>query len=261
MAGVFLKYNVQAELEYPLHLISWLISNPMQFFFGIITVQVVIANFSDLGGWGFEQIAFLFGLGIISHGLSIVLFIQTWGMGYHVTQGTFDLMLTRPLNVFFQFCFLYLNFIGITDLIPGVIIFIYGCSAVKFDFTLINTLKLAITIIGATALRGGLYTMAGACAFWLKRSGGLIGMTNALLDYSMKYPFTIFPRAVQVVFTFILPISFICYYPAAEFLGKPTGFNIPWSYSVWTLIIGIAVYLIGMSVFNIGLRRYESAGS
>ncbi len=261
MIGVYFKYNVQAELEYPLHLIAWFISNPLQVLFGIITVNVVVSNFSSLAGWDFPQIAFLYGLGVISHGLSILLFIQTWGMDYFVTEGWFDLLMTRPLNVYFQFCFLLLNFIGFTDLLPGVVVFIYGCAAVHFDFNLLNTLKLIATIIGATLIRGGMFTITSSLAFWIKRSGRLIQVQLSIVDFTQKYPMSIYPRAMQLFFTIIIPFGFICFYPAAEFLDKTSSFSIPGSLSLWTLGIGIAVYLIGMALFNLGLRRYESAGS
>jgi ABC-2 type transport system permease protein len=42
-----------------------------------------------------------------------------------VTQGELDRFIVRPLGIFFQFCFDKFNFIGFTDLIPGLCIFIW----------------------------------------------------------------------------------------------------------------------------------------
>ena len=194
MAKYFLKINIQCGLEYPAYLISWLISNPLQFFFGIITVKVVINNFHALEGWSFEQIAFLYGLGIISHGLSVVFFIQTWYMDYMITDGEFDRLMVRPLNVFFQFCFINFNFIGITDMLPGMVIFVYGCIASGFPFTLMNIIKVLIVIIGATLLRGAIYSISGSLAFWTKVGHFNLHISDPLYIYN-PVPYQYFPQA------------------------------------------------------------------
>lgn len=261
MGLTFFKINVRAGLEYPAYLIGWLISNPLQFIFGLITIKVVISQFQPLGGWEFGQVVFLYGLGVMSHGLSVVFFIQTWYMDYSVTQGDFDRMLVRPLNVFFQFCFDYFNFIGITDLIPGTIIFIYGCVSSGFSITFINLLKLLLVISGATVLRGGIYLITGSLSFWIQRTHQIIDVHLRLFDYTMRYPMNIYPQIIQSIFTFVLPIGFICFYPAGELLSIDTGFTLPGSFCVWTFAVGIGVFILGNILFNMGLSRYESAGS
>lgn len=261
MANLFLKLNIQRGLEYPTYLIAWLISNPLQFLFGVISIQVVTRQFHSIEGWSFEQILFLYGLGIISHGISIVLFIQTWYMDHLITEGGFDRMLIRPLNVFFQFCFMDFNFIGFTDMIPGIIIFVYGCVSSGFSFTLINTGKIVLILIGATALRGGIYIICGSLAFWIKRSRPLVQINLTLFGYAIQYPLSIFPKAIQGIFTFVFPLGFISFYPSSEFFNINTGFKLIGSLSAWTFVIGIVFYLLSMKLFKRGLGRYESSGS
>lgn len=261
MARVFSKINIQCGLEYPAYLISWMLSNPLQFLFGIVSVKVVIDQFHALEGWSFEQILFLYGLGIISHALSVIFFVQTWNMDYMITSGEFDRMLVRPLNVFFQFCFININFIGFTDLIPGIIIFVYGCIASGFSASFINIIKVLLVIIGATALRAGIYTISGSIAFWTKRSRALVDIHLKLFDYTTQYPMSIFPKIIQGVFTFVFPLGFISYYPSSEMFGINTGLSYIGSLCVWAFAIGIGFYILSMQVFRIGLRRYESSGS
>jgi ABC-2 type transport system permease protein len=261
LAKTFLQINIQCGLEYPAYLISWLICNPLQFIFGIITINVVVEQFHPLEGWNTAQIIFLYGLGIISHGISIVLFIQTWYMDYMITNGEFDRLLVRPLNVFFQFCFIDFNFIGLTDLIPGFIIFIYGCIASHFPFTVINIIKLLLVIIGAAALRGGIYTMSGSLAFWTKRSGSLTSIHLSLFKYTTQYPMNIYPKIIQDIFTFVFPLGFISYFPSSEIFNIKTGYNFIGSFCVWAFVIGIGFYFLSMLVFKTGLKRYESSSS
>ena len=88
-----IKLSIQRQTEYPLFLIGWLIANPLQFVFALITIYATVSNFGSINGWDFHEITFLYGVSIVSHGLAVVLFIQTWYCQYLVLEGGFDRLL------------------------------------------------------------------------------------------------------------------------------------------------------------------------
>ncbi|OXM14627.1 ABC transporter permease [Paenibacillus herberti] len=259
--GYYAKLAIQRQLEYPLFLVSWLIMIPTQYFAGIWMLRIIVDRFQPLEGWTFDDLAFLYGLGLLSHGLVVVFFIPTWGTETAVIRGEFDRLLLRPMNVFFQFVTGYFNFIGLIDLIPGIVIFLYAAHAVDFSWEASNIVKLALVVIGGLFIRGSLYTIVGAVAFWTKRSRNLIGMSIATLERTTMYPLTLYPYAVQALLTFLFPIGFISFYPAESFLGKPASLELPFDMAVWTLAAGIVCMIVAYTVFRLGLRKYESAGS
>ena len=259
MAGTFLRLGFLVSMEYRTYFFAWLVSNPLSYIFGLISLRVVVSQFQPLGGWGFEQLAFLYGMGIISHALSVIFFVQTWFMGSLVTQGEFDRMLLRPLSIPFQFCFSRLTIGCISDLIPGIVIFIYGCAAVAFQLTLSSIASLLLALIGATLLRAGIYFITGSIAFWTKR--GMTDIAFNIFDLSIRYPMSIYPKAIQFLLTFLIPVGFIAFYPASQLLNMQTDTFLPWSLCMWTFFIGVIIYILGMLVFKAGLKRYESAGS
>lgn len=259
----FVKLVIQAQLEYPAFLVGWFFSNAIQFAVGLGTLKFLMSNFQQINGWEFNEIAFMYGIGIISHALSVILFIQTWGIEDYVTEGEFDRMLLRPMNVYYQFSVNYVNLIGLTDMLPGLIIFAYGAVAAGFSFSLLNIIRLLLVITGATLLRGSIFTIIGSIAFWTKRSRGLVDVNLSLLDRVIMYPTTIFGNVLQNIFTFIIPLAFISFYPASQFLNKQTvqGINIYGDISLITFGIGILFMVLAVGVFNLGMRRYDSAGS
>jgi len=256
-----MKLNLQGQMEYPSFLIGWFLSNMLQFGVGLGTLKVITIQFQNINGWEFNQIAFMYGLGIISHALSIIIFIQTWYIDGLVIYGGFDRMLLRPMNVYFQFCFDYINLIGLTDMLPGIIIFIYGAISVAFKVSFLNIISVMLVIAGATMIRGGIYTLVGSIGFWTKSTRSLTTATENIFVKSIMYPMTIYNRTIQAIFTFLLPVGFIAFYPASAFLGKDAGFEFPGSVPLWTLGVGILVMIIAWRVFSIGLKHYDSAGN
>ncbi|REE89041.1 ABC-2 type transport system permease protein [Paenibacillus taihuensis] len=261
VATCFARLAIQRQLEYPLFLFSWLLMIPIQYFSGIWMLKIIVDRFQPLGGWDFPELAFIYGLGLLSHGIMVVLFINTWHIDGMVIDGAFDRLLLRPMNVFFQLIASYFNFIGLIDLIPGMVIFIYGCHLVGFDWTMMNIIKIILVIIGGVLIRASLFITLGTIAFWTKRNASMVGFALSMLERGTMYPLSIFPYMIQLLFTFLVPIGFITFYPSIEFLGKSGEFGMPTSIALWTPIIGILCFWLSQRIFKFGLRNYESAGS
>lgn len=252
---------IQKQIEYPLFLVSYFIINPIGYFVGILFLYILVSNFQPLAGWTFPQLAFIYGLGDLSHGLMVMFAIQTWNIEGYVTRGEFDRMLLRPMNVFFQFITNYINFIGLTDIFTGGIIFAIGCKLVHFQWTLVNAIEIIVVVISATIIRSSIYTVFCSIAFWTNRSRSLVSVIHDSLERTTLYPLSIYPQIIQTIFTFLIPIGFISFYPACEFLGQNPRTSLPLGLAIWTPIVALIMFFLASVVFNWGLKNYSSAGS
>lgn len=256
-----IKMALLTIIEYPSNILGWLISNPIQFILGFATIKFVVEQFGEINGWDYGQLAFLYGISVISHALSMIFFVQGWFMGFFVIEGEFDRFLTRPLSVLYQFFFTNINVFGLTDLVPGILVFIYGCNKTDFSFTASNILGIIVMLIGAVLIRGGIYILLGSTSLWTKSANDFGQYTQEIFDKTTMYPLSMYPEGLQLILTFIIPIGWVSFYPASELLGIETAFSAG-GLGVWiTLLAGIAVMLVAGAVFRIGMKRYESAGN
>lgn len=251
-------YNIRLALmtilEYPGDFLGWLLSNPIQFVVGFATIRFVVQEFGTINGWDQGQLAFLYGISVISHAFSMMLFVQGWFMGYYVVEGEFDRYMLRPLSVLYQFFFTNFNIFGITDLIPGICVFAYGCMQVHFAWNISRVAAVLLLIAGATMIRGGIYIFMGTFSFWTKSVNDFAGFTQEFFDKTTMYPLTMYPKAMQFVLTYLIPIGWISFYPAEGLLkGINTGV-------IFTFFIGVVVLAFAGIFFQYGLTRYESAG-
>lgn len=256
-----IKMALLTIIEYPSNILGWLISNPIQFILGFATIKFVVEQFGEINGWDYGQLAFLYGISVISHALSMIFFVQGWFMGFFVIEGEFDRFLTRPLSVLYQFFFTNINVFGLTDLVPGILVFIYGCNKTGFSFTAANIIGILVMLIGAVLIRGGIYILLGSTSLWTKSANDFGQYTQEIFDKTTMYPLSMYPEALQLILTFIIPIGWVSFYPASELLGIETAFSAG-GFGVWiTLFAGIAVMFIAGAVFKAGMKRYESAGN
>ena len=255
-----MKMAVMTVIEYPSNIAGWLISNPLQFIMGFAIIKFVVESFGQISGWNYGQLAFLYGLSVISHALSMIFFVQGWFMGYYVIEGDFDRYLTRPLGVLYQFFFTNINIFGVTDLIPGILVFIYGCVKCGIRVTPLFILQVLIPLAGATLIRGGIYILLGSTSFHTRSAVDFGQYTQEIMDKTTMYPLSMYPESMQFILTYLIPVGWISFYPASVLLGIDSAYNamlIP----LITLAVGILVMLIAGAYFNMGLRKYESAGN
>ena len=119
-----------------------------------------------------------------------------------------------------------------------------------------KVLLIIIVIPFATMIYVGIKTATAAIAFWTKRSGNIIYMFYMVNDFA-KYPVTIYNNFVKAVITYIIPFAFTAFFPANYILtGENPLFNIG-----MTVVIALVIMVIGVFVWNKGIKAYESAGS
>ena len=243
-----IKMAVMTIIEYPSNIAGWMISNPLQFIMGFAIIKFVVESFGEINGWNYGQLAFLYGLSVISHALSMIFFVQGWFMGYYVIEGDFDRYLTRPLGVLYQFFFTNINIFGVTDLIPGILVFIYGC------------VKCEVTVNLLFVLQVGIYILLGSTSFHTRSAVDFGQYTQEIMDKTTMYPLSMYPESMQFILTYLIPVGWISFYPVSALLGIDSAYNamlVP----LITLVVGILVMIVAGVYFDIGLRKYESAGN
>jgi len=255
------RLTIQEQLEYPFLAICWFFIIPIEYLTSVGLLKVIINTFNNLEGWSFPQLTFAYSLALLSRGVVDVFFIQLLYLGDMVLYGELDRMMLRPLSVFFQFTAQNINFIGLVNMIPAIVIFLYSCKEVSFLWTAANIAKIILTVIGGVLIRISFFMIIGTVCFWTKSNNQGVELGIKLLERSTMYPLSIYPFFIQFILTFILPLGFICFYPSCEFLNKNDGFVIPLGLSIWTPAIGVLLFYIAQRFLKYGLKHYESTGS
>jgi len=148
----------------------------------------------------------------------------------------------------------------VTDLIPGILVFIYGCVKCGIRANLLFILQVVIMLIGATLIRGGIYILLGSTSFHTRSAVDFGQYTQEIMDKTTMYPMSMYPESMQFVLTYLIPVGWVSFYPASAFLGIDSRYNgmmVP----LITFAVGILVMLASGAYFNLGLKKYESAGN
>lgn len=250
---------VRASLAYRTSF--WLLTIASVFISGLDLVGILLmfAHVHAYGGFGFREIAFLWGSAMVALRLADMLIGNVEGLGQLIRTGRLDAMLTRPVPLLVQVCadkFALRRISGIT----GAVV-VLGWAGWTVDWTPLKALVLLGMLISGTTIFFCLFVTFSSFQFW---AGDASEFANAFTyggGTILQYPLTVFPRQILLALTFGLPLAFVNWYPALYILDRPDALDLPAGFQFSSPIAAIALIAVTTLVWRTGVRRYTSTGS
>ncbi len=248
----YIKARMQYRLDFWVSSIALLMANA-----GVVfTFWVLFNSITKVEGWSFDQIVFIYSFCVLATNPMDVLFNNLWDLGFHIRQGNFIKYYFRPLNILFYYISEMFDIKGLSNLAFGVTAFIYSSIRLGIEWNFLKICLLLFVIIGSSFVMISLMLMAASIGFWTISSHSIISFTSRFREFA-RYPVTIFKGFFRFLFTYIIPVAFIAYYPSQIFL-KPDNFILV---AYLSPVVGVAFFVIAYTVWNKGVNSYSGTGS
>lgn len=223
---------------------------------GFVSFWIMFQNFPSVMGWTYNEMLFLYGFSLISLTPVQCLFDNNWSLRFYVYSGDFIKYCFRPINLFFYYMSEVFDIKGIGQFLFGFGTLIYAWNKLGLGVSIGIIIKLIVGLFTASLFMIALMNAAAASCFWIVNSGYLMITANRFKDYA-KYPATIFNPVFKFLFTFIIPIAFIAYYPSLLFLRPGEVPLLTWL----SPFIGMLFFLLSYFIWMKGAMSYDGTGS
>lgn len=223
---------------------------------GFVSFWILFKNFSSIDGWGYYEILFMYGFSLISLTPVQCLFDNNWSLRNYVYSGDFIKYCFRPINLFFYYQSEVFDVKGLGQLAFGVGTLAYSWIKLGLGFSPLMLLKVIVFLITASLVMIALQNAAAATCFWIVNSFYILDLTLKFKDYA-KYPVTIFSPVFRFIFTFLMPIAFIAYYPSLVILRPDVVPLLSWL----SPIFGIVFFFLSYKLWMFGAMKYSGTGS
>ncbi len=223
---------------------------------GFVSFWILFKNFPSIDGWGYYEILFLYGFSLISLTPVQCLFDNNWSLRNYVYSGDFIKYCFRPINLFFYYQSEVFDVKGLGQLAFGVGTLVYSWIKLGLGFSPLMLLKVIVFLITASLVMIALQNAAAATCFWIVNSFYILDLTLKFKDYA-KYPVTIFSPVFRFIFTFLMPIAFIAYYPSLVILRPDAVPLLSWLSPVF----GLAFFYLSYKLWMFGAMKYSGTGS
>ena len=248
----YLKIRMQYRADFFISLFGIIISNIA----GIVSFWVIFQSVKEINGWHYYELILMYAMSLLVLIPQELFFNNIWNLRLYLLQGTFIKFYFRPLNMMFYYMSELFDAKGLGQLTVGIIALVYSSVNLGSHWTVAKIILLLVVIFSASLIMISLMIIAASVAFWIINSNPMLQLIANLRDYS-RYPINIYSNAMRFIFTFIIPIGFVAFYPSQFFL-RPQ--NIP-AIAYFCPIIGIVFFILAYLMWKKGTGAYLGTGS
>jgi ABC-2 type transport system permease protein len=261
-----LAVQIKAVLEYQADFWIMMMGSVLMNLVGFVFLWTIFAKIPEVNGWTFWQVVVIYALVFVAEGVGSLFFEGTWNLAFLVNRGELDFMLLRPVSPISQVMSCAIGMNGLGNLLLGGTLIGISLSHLQIHWTFGRVVLALVLLISAIAIKIGLNLATNASAFWVQSPFSGFAFSMHQLGDLARYPITIYGAAVQTLITVAVPFAFISFFPAAAVFSKGDwrlgGVDLPLRWvGLATPLVAVYCVWMGVFLFRLGLRRYESAGN
>lgn len=252
----YMKVHFKIKMQYKVSFICTVISQIIIVFLEFFVLQSLFNKFSLLDK--FNKYELYFNFSAIFFGYSLA---QLVGRGFDkfyrlIGNGNFDFLLIRPRNLFIQIIGSEMYYEKISKVISSLIILIYSCTKIINGFNIFKLLLVLSIILGIFIIIISVFIIGASVSFYTIQGIEFINIFTDGTKQLGQYPMGIFNKVIRFIFTFVIPLTLVNYYPLEYLMGRTTFIGYAFLPLLSTLYIIPALLL-----FKVGLKKYKSSGS
>lgn len=224
----------------------------MGFFIGFIFA--LAQNTQTVAGYSRQELVLLFAvMNFIDIVAQMVWLRGLVSLQQLVRKGEFDLVLAKPISPLWWSAFRQFDFFDLLTFPLALWLLWYAMAGLE--------LSPMMLVQGGVLMVLSLIIAFSTCVIICAATFFLVEMENAWwayrdLVYTSRLPPEIYPKGVQWVFTFIIPVMVLVVFPVKAFLNRLTVLEYGWTITV-TMVLGGAAALL----WKKALKKYSSASS
>ena len=253
---LFLIQRLKTLMEYRASFILGAFSTIVWQGSSIAAVWVVMQKVPNLNGWSYNEVLLVYGFVTLTKSINHMFADNLWTIGrVYIRTGGFDRFLVRPIDPLFHLLADRFCQDGVGNFIVGVALVAKTSIDLGIEWTFLKLLMLVVAVISGGFIFIALNLISCVSAFWIVDS---VPITRLIFDNHLfaQYPLSIYPRAISILLTWVIPYGFASFYPASYLLGKEIG-NIAW----FAPLIAAFLMFIGYRFWQFGLKYYSGTGS
>lgn len=257
---VILSSRVRTQMTYRSSFASDLFATVMVGLAELGELYVIFHNVPVLGGLTFTQALLVFALSNICFSLSDMVVGHLDTLPRYLRAGTIDTFYVRPLSLLGQLVTSEISLRRFGRLGVAVAVLVIALRQNEIHWTPATLALLPVTIVAGTFIMAGLFVTASALQFFLVEGPEF---TNAFTyggSYASQQPGAIFPRPLRILFTFVVPATFVAYLPSVVILGLPGSPGLPAWLGWLAPLAAPAIWGVALSLWRLGTRHYQGGG-
>ncbi|MFE3162789.1 ABC transporter permease [Streptomyces sp. NPDC059224] len=252
---------IRSSLTYRASFVLTLVGNLTVTGLDFATILLMFTQVDRLGGWTMPEVAFLYGLSTTAFGLADLVFGSMDVLGARIRDGSFDTLLVRPAPVLAQLGADRFALRRLGRVVQGGLVLGYALCAVHVEWTAAKVLLVPLSVLSGAVIFCALFLVGATFQFVAQDAAEVQNAFTYGGTTLLQYPPTVFGRDFVRGVTFLVPLAFVNWVPAAYVLGRPYPLRLP-EWTAWSApVVAVVCCALAGLAWRAGLRSYRSTGS
>jgi ABC-2 type transport system permease protein len=226
-----------------------------------VAILLMFSRVDTLGGWPLPEVAFLYGLSSVAFGLADLAIGSMERLGQRVRDGTLDTLLVRPAPVLAQVAADRFGLRRLGRITQGALVLGYALATVDIDWSPLKVLLMPVMVVSGAGIFCAVFVAGAAFQFVAQDASEVQNAFTYGGQTLLQYPPTVFGKEMVRGVTFVLPLAFVNWLPAAYVLGRPIPLGLPQWVAFLSPLVAVGCCALAGVAWRAGLRSYRSTGS
>ena len=244
------------EFQYRANLYIQLLQTFIALGTGLIGLNLVFSQTTDLGGWGRAELLAVMGVFTITGGvIRAAIQPNMERLMEEIREGTLDYALTKPADAQLFVSVREYRLWQNTDVLVGLVVLGVSLSQLGCQIDLWSALGFFSALLMGAMMIYSFWLIITSTAFWFVRVNEIANLFEGLYAAG-RWPVDIYPNWLRYGLTFLVPVAFAVTVPASALTGRLT-------LQTWLGALALTILLFGIAriIWRIGLKNYSGASA
>lgn len=253
--------RIRGDWQYRTSFFLFLASQALVATLDLAVVGAIFGQVDSLAGWSGVEVALLYGLSGVAFGIADITISQVEDVSRHIKAGTFDLFLLRPLPTLLHVSASEFALRRIGRTVQPAVVLVIALALAPIDWSPEAALLVPVTLVSGTIVFGSIWVVTSSISFWTVESQEVANAFTYGGSLATHYPLDVLGRWLRHIVTYVAPLAFVAYLPAARLLGRPDPLGLPNLVAWLTPLVALLSVVVARAVWGTAIRHYRGTGS
>lgn len=252
----YFRLGALNELQYRANFWINLLQSALSLLSALAGMGVVFYHTDALAGWQPMELLALLGIYFLMSGF-ISTFVQPSMERFltDIRQGTFDFVLTKPRDSQLLMSIRRISIWSLMDVLLGAAVLVVALVRLGRGLSVPQVAAFLLVLLAGAVIVYSFWLMLATIAFWFVKVENILVVFQSMYQAG-RWPVSIYPAALRVILTFLVPVAFAVTVPAEAIVGRLT-----WTTLAAALGLAVAIFAAARAFWLYGVRSYSGASA
>jgi ABC-2 type transport system permease protein len=256
LIATYFRLGALNELQYRANFWINLLQSTLSLLSALAGMAVIFNHTEALAGWQPMELLALLGIYFLMAGF-INTFVQPSMERFlqDIRRGTLDFVLTKPRDSQLLVSIRRVSIWSLMDVVMGAVVLTIALGRLNRGLSVPQVFGFLVVLAAGAVIVYSFWLLLATTAFWFVNVENILVVFQSMYQAG-RWPVSIYPGALRIVLTFLIPVAFAVTVPAEAIVGR-----LSWTTLVASLTLAAAIFIAARAFWRYGVRSYSGASA